>query len=152
MERAGRKSRLEYTGIERLDFLGGQPLYWDMTQCRENMVIENTPIPEIATYSECGGMHFFKPLLQEVLELLFWTRRQCAMPLLIKHLIARNLCLSLRLVVTLFGFPVFQDDLCNPLFPFAVLALKHGAGAMRARPALPALPGLLVFVGVLFVS
>src|SRR5947207_1850522 len=98
-----------------------------MAQRRENMVIENTPIPEIATSSEFGGMHFFEPLLQEVFELLFWTCRQRSLSLLIEHLIEGHIRFCLCFEVALPGFAILQDDLRNPFFAsLALWAAKHG--------------------------
>src|SRR5260370_40932870 len=152
MKRAGGQSLLEFTGIEGLHFLSGQSLHGHRAERGENMVVEGSSIPQLAAQAEFGCMHFFKPLFQKICKLLFWTRRQHSSLLLIEHVVQRYCCLALGGKVALPGLTILQDELRHPWFPFAVLTLEHGAGSMRARPALPAPFGLLFFVGVLFVG
>src|SRR5260370_37271939 len=97
-------------------------------------------------------MYILNPMLKLLLHGLIFFCDQRAMSLLIEHLVESSSRLALSVVIALFRFAILQDELCDPLFTFAVLALEHGAGAMRAWPALPALLGLLFIVGLLFVG
>src|SRR5712691_8700685 len=97
-------------------------------------------------------MHILYPMLQLLFHSLIFFRDQRSVSLLVEHLVECGSCLALSVVIALFRFAILQDELRDPLFPLAILALEYGAGAMCARPALPALLGLLLFVGVLFVG
>ncbi len=73
-------------------------------------------------------MHFFKPLLQEVFELLFGPCRQRSLSLLIEHLIEGYIRFRLCFEVALPGVTILQDDLRNPFFPtLALRTAKYGA-------------------------
>src|SRR5712691_9646363 len=123
-----------------------------MPKCRQDMVVQDTTIFDVATGTNGGSVYLLKPVFHKLLHGLIFLSDECPASLLVEHVVEGFIRFFLRVEVALLRFAVFQDNLRNPLFSLALLASEHRARAVFARPALAALLGLLLFVGFLFVG
>src|SRR5437763_3430 len=110
-----------------------------MSKCRQDMVVQDTTIFDVATGTNSRPVYLLKPVFHKLLYGLIFLSDEGPTSLLIKHVVERFIRLFLCVEVALLRFAVFQDNLRNPLFSFAFRASEHRARAVFAWPALAAL-------------
>src|SRR5712692_11688869 len=98
-----------------------------MSKCRQDMVVQDTTIFDVATGTNGGSVYLLKPVFHKLLHGLIFLSNKCPTSLLIEHVVERFIRLFLRVEVALLRFAILQDNLRYPLLSPALRASEHRA-------------------------
>src|SRR5260370_19217825 len=152
MDPGRRKTLLHLTCIERIEIPRSELAEREMYKGRQNMFVKGTTIRKIGAVPNFCLMDC-EPAFEVLCDGLVTLCDQRSLSLLIEHCVKRVSRFFLCAEVALPGFAMLEEDLCDPLFPFPILALKDRACTVRAGfPFAPiVLRIVLCFAGLPFV-
>src|SRR5450755_2199391 len=103
-----------------------------MTEVRNNMVIQVSPVHSVGTCLQCGFVCLFKPIIQVVLDRLLWSFSKPSLFLLILSRSQFLPRLSLCLAIDVFAFAFFSDETARP--SIILLVKVNGAVTVVLSP------------------
>ncbi len=126
MDPGRRKTLLHLTRIERIEIPRSELAQREMSKGRQNVFVKGTAIRKIGAVPNFCLVDC-EPAFEVLCDGLIFLCDQRSLSLLIEHCVKRLTRLFLCAEVALLGFAMLEEDLCDPLFPLPILALKDRA-------------------------